>query len=148
MRELNGRYPYLVAVHGFVYNPQGEILLIKRDKTGYMDGWWSVPAGHVDADENVVEAMARELQEEVGLIMPPDLRPAHIMHRMQPGDERVDFFFAIHEWEGTPENCEPDKCSEIFWHAKTTLPEKMIPYVASAHHQVHQQEPFSIYYEK
>lgn len=148
MRELFGRYPYLVAVHAFVYNQVGELLLLKRANTGYMDNWWSVPAGHVEAGENVIEAMARELEEEVGLSFSPELHPAHIMHRLQPGDERVDFFFAIHEWEGTPQNCEPNKCSEILWHPHTQLPKKMIPYVVSAHQQVYEQKPFSIYYEK
>ncbi len=42
------------------------ILMSLRKDTGYMDGFYSLCAGHVDEGETVLEAMVREAREEIG----------------------------------------------------------------------------------
>jgi len=39
-----------------------EVLMLLRANTGYMDGFWAVPAGHVEKGESVVEAAVREVR--------------------------------------------------------------------------------------
>ena len=46
-----------------------EILCLKRQGTGWMDGFWSLPAGHVEPGESVVQGLLREAQEEVGITL-------------------------------------------------------------------------------
>ena len=43
------------------------VLLSRRYQTGWHDGEYSVPAGHVEAGETVTQAALREAREEVGL---------------------------------------------------------------------------------
>ena len=102
------RSPYLLAVHAFVFNSQGKVLLLRRANTGYQDGWFSVPAGHVEGREWVKDAMERELQEEVGLKASIQA-PVHVMQRLED-QERIDYFYEIRKWEGQITNCEPGKC--------------------------------------
>ena len=85
-----------------------EVLLQLRRGTGYMDGFWATAAaGHVEADESVLEAACREVTEELGVTVDPgELVPLCAMHRTagnhDPIDERVDFFFELRSWRGEP----------------------------------------------
>ena len=122
-----------VTVHIFLVQ-NGQVLLLRRQNTGYMDGLFSVVAGHIDGEESARQAAIREAREEVGIrLHPEDLQFAGVMHR-QEGDERVDFFFLVQSWQGLPENCEPAKCSELRWAALNKLPEATVPYVRQALH--------------
>jgi 8-oxo-dGTP diphosphatase len=125
------------AVH-LILRRDSDVLLLRRFNTGYEDGNYSLPAGHLDGSEPVSAAMIREAEEEAGVIISrDDLRVVHVMHRnvADPGsgpEERVDFFLAAGRWQGTPKIMEPDKCDEVGWHSMTSLPGNVIPYVLSA----------------
>lgn len=140
------RYPFVVAVHWFAYNSAGEVLLLRRFNTGYMDGSYSVPAGHVDGEETARVAMLREIQEEVGVELPQDdLQFAHVMHRTQESEpyERIDFFFASYGMNAEVTNCEPAKCDELLWVNPEQPPQNMVEYVAKALSYVTQNEFYS-----
>jgi 8-oxo-dGTP diphosphatase len=112
-----------------------EVLLLLRANTGYMDGYWAVPAGHVEQGESVVAAAVRELKEEVGLVVDPvDLVPVTAMHRTggngDPIDERVDFFFTTSKWTGEPGIEEPEKAAGLGWFSLDDLPEPLVPHEA------------------
>ncbi|GAB3952865.1 NUDIX hydrolase [Kribbella albertanoniae] len=112
-----------------------EVLMMLRANTGYMDGYWAVPAGHVEAGESVLEAAVREVREEVGVeIDPADLVPVTAMHRTggngEPIDERVDFFFTTSRWTGEPQLMEPGKADGLEWVALDKLPEPTVPHEA------------------
>jgi 8-oxo-dGTP diphosphatase len=55
-----------VAV-GIVYNQKGQLLVCKRLLHQYQGGYWEFPGGKVEPGETVAQALARELQEEVGI---------------------------------------------------------------------------------
>jgi 8-oxo-dGTP pyrophosphatase MutT (NUDIX family) len=109
-------------------------LLIRRFNTGFADGQYSVPAGHLDGGETVIAAAVREAQEEVGVHIKADcIHFSHVMHRLD-GEERVDFFVQVSAWEGEPVNAEPDKCDDIRWVNVDDLPENTVPYIKQALH--------------
>jgi len=125
------RTTFPVTVHLFFFRGS-QILLIRRFNTGYADGQYSIPAGHLDGGETVIAAAAREAMEEVGVrIDPPDIEFSSVMHRLD-GEERVDFFLKIRDWAGEPANTEPDKCDDIRWVDVNELPANTIPYIRQA----------------
>ncbi len=110
-----------------------QVLLLLRAGTGYMDGFWAVPAGHVEKDESVLAAAIREVREEVGVeIDPADLTPVTAIHRTGgnglPIDERVDFFFTATRWTGEPRLMEPGKASGLGWFSLDELPDPVVPH--------------------
>ena len=120
-----------VTVHLFFFRGN-QILLLRRFSTGYRDGEYSVPAGHLDGGETVMSAAAREAQEEVGVkIRLSDMVFSSVMHRTED-DERVDFFVHVRKWQGEPFNAEPDKCDDLCWVDVNKLPANMVPYVRRA----------------
>jgi 8-oxo-dGTP pyrophosphatase MutT (NUDIX family) len=132
---MRARFP--VTVH-LLFFRDDQVLLLRRFNTGYEDGNYSVPAGHLDGGEPVRVAAAREAEEEIGLrLIPAQIEFAGVIHRMEeatlPGtSERVDFFVHVREWTGEPFNAEPDKCDELRWCDPDALPENTIPYVRQA----------------
>ncbi|MEV6288450.1 NUDIX domain-containing protein [Kribbella sp. NPDC051770] len=112
-----------------------EVLMLLRANTGYMDGFWAVPAGHVEQGESVLAAARREVLEEVGVeIAPEDLVPLTAMHRTGGNgewiDERVDFFFTTTRWTGEPRSMEPGKADGLAWYPLDQLPDPVVPHEA------------------
>jgi 8-oxo-dGTP diphosphatase len=79
-----------------------EILFGRRQNTGFEDGAYHVPSGHLEAGESVIAAIIREAKEEIGVTITPDaIEFAHVMHSSSSGG-RVAFFFIARQWEGAP----------------------------------------------
>jgi 8-oxo-dGTP diphosphatase len=113
----------------------GKILIARRCNTGYQDGNYQVPAGHVDAGEVPTEALIRESKEEIGIdIDPKDIKLAHASFRPKHDEtgDRVDYFFEVSRWVGEVTNMEPHKCDELLWVEPTDLPSNMTPHVRVA----------------
>ncbi|MBI5370176.1 NUDIX domain-containing protein [Candidatus Uhrbacteria bacterium] len=126
-------FTMIASVYLVLQNARGEGLLLKRKNTGFKDGEYGLPAGHVDGGETLSEAMRREAREEIGIeIAPKDLTLAHVMHRNCGDHERLDFFFTCHRYRGEVRNCEEGKCEELRWCSLDVLPEKTIDYYVQA----------------
>lgn len=123
----------------------GSVLFGLRRNTGFEDGAWHLPSGHLEADESVVDALIREADEEIGvMIAPEDVRFSHVMHNSS-SNGRVAFFFTVTTWQGEPVNREPEKCGALEWFALDGLPDRMIDYCRVAMRDVRESVPFSIY---
>lgn len=135
--------PYIAALVFFRQN--NSVLLTRRFNTGWSDGTYSVPSGHIEENENVIEAAVRECEEEVGItIEPSDLKIAHVSYRKSDdGRTYVDFFLVCEKWAGEPRNCEPDKCDDVRWFPVDSLPENTTPIIRAALHNILQENPFS-----
>jgi 8-oxo-dGTP pyrophosphatase MutT (NUDIX family) len=128
-RGMRTKFP--VTVH-LLFFREDRVLLLRRFNTGYADGQYSVPAGHLDGGETVLAAAAREAQEETGLQLDmDDIIFSSVVHRIEE-EERVDFFVHVRRWQGEPANTEPDKCDELRWVNVHELPGNTIPYVKKA----------------
>ena len=82
---------FRVVPAAYVLLRQGDdVLLQLRQNTGYRDGFWAAAAaGHVEAEESVVEAAMREAAEEIGVVISAaDLRPLCAMHRTHGNHRR------------------------------------------------------------
>lgn len=123
---------------------ENKILLAKRFNTGWMDGKYSLIAGHLDGNESVSKAMIREAKEEAGIkIEKGNLKPATIIHRKYPDQEYFDFFFVCNKWVGNPTIMETDKCDDMSWFSLDNLPDNLLPYIKEALNNYKNQIPFS-----
>jgi mutator protein MutT len=123
----------IVAVHLIALNG-GSVLMSKRKNTGWMDGHWSVPAGHVEKGEDVITTIKREVKEEVDMeIEWENLQFVHVMNRItKNGQRRIDFFFSLFQFNRNVKNLEEDKCEELKWFLTDKLPENTVPYIRAA----------------
>jgi ADP-ribose pyrophosphatase YjhB (NUDIX family) len=127
------RYKISVAVFVFL-EKNDQLLLIKRNRTGWMDGYYSVPAGSIDGGEELIKAAIRETKEEVNVeVHEKDLALVHTIHCLTHGEEWLGVFFTASSWIGHPKVNEPDKHSEVRWVSANSLPDNMIPYVKQAY---------------
>lgn len=113
----------------------GKFLITRRYNTGYQDGIYQVPAGHVEAGETPSEALIREAKEEIGIdISPKDINFFHASYRPKHDDtdNRVDFFFKVSKWNGEVINAEPHKCDDLKWVTLDEIPENMTLHVKIA----------------
>ena len=126
------RFKLSAAVYVLLINADN-VFLLRRFNTGWSDGLYTVPAGHIDGNEPLSAAMCREAKEEAGVTLKSDdVRFVHAMHRKDgTGEKReyADFFFTAHKWIGEPYNAEPSTCDDGRWFPMTDLPHNLLPHV-------------------
>lgn len=128
----DGRFKAYVAVYAVLID-DGKILLIRRYNTGYKDGEYALPSGHLDGAESARVGAAREAKEEVGVnIDEDDMEIVHLLHRYRPEREYIDIYVKADKWKGEPQNMEPNKCDEVTWFKLDDLPENTVKDVRQA----------------
>lgn len=119
------------AVFIVIRNEKNEILLQQRANTGYLDGYWDLPSGHIECGESLRDCAARELKEEVDVVvLPEDLTLIHVEQFFVEKDY-VNYTFEAKNWSGEPKIGEPEKCSAIGWFAVNALPDNCVNAVRS-----------------
>ena len=140
------RFRAIISVYLVLRDEQDRVLLLLRQNTGFKDGEYGLPAGHVDGDEETMQAMCREAKEEIGIDLDPhELELVHVMHRHCGDHERVDFFIEAHIKNHTPINCETNKCAALEWYALDDLPENTIDYYIQAFEAIQRGEMYSAF---
>ena len=107
--EVHGNNLRHRAVHVFLFNRAGELLLQKRShwKDRHPNLWDSSAAGHVGAGEEYDNTAARELQEELGVSA--DLtRVAQLPASAETGEEFIWLYRGEHEGPFAPARAEID----------------------------------------
>ena len=85
------RFKLKVAVY-IILIKEDKILLTRRFNTGWQDGNYGLPSGHLESNEMVVEAVLRETAEEIRIkLKQEDIKFVHTMHRIV--SSYIDLFF-------------------------------------------------------
>lgn len=125
------RYRSFVDVH-LILRAGDRVLLGERRNTGFCDGFFHLPSGHLEEGESALAALVREAEEEIGVVVEPaDARFVHFMHH-RTSEGRVALFFEVDRWSGEPHNREPEKCAGLRWFSMTELSGRIVPYASDA----------------
>jgi len=130
--QLKVRTGAVPAVYLIIPDDHNRILMMLREGTGYMDGMWDLPSGHIEPGELPKGAVVRETKEEVGVIVKQrDVALVHTSYRPKHDatGNRIDLVFEANKWRGVPRICEPDKCAKISWIHRCRIPRNTVPHV-------------------
>ncbi len=86
-------------------DPRGRVLLTRRHADAHQGGLWEFPGGKRESGESAEQALARELDEELG-IRPRSLRPLIRVPHAYPDRRVVLELFRVDAWEGEPQGRE------------------------------------------
>lgn len=108
------------------------VAMVLRKNTGWMDGYYGLPAGKGEWHETFTQIAIREANEEAGVkIKPKDVKVVHVAHRRNQYGELfmdwVDVYFEASKWAGEPHNAEKDKAERLDWLSLNKLPENVVP---------------------
>jgi 8-oxo-dGTP diphosphatase len=129
----NGRLKVIPAVFVAILKDDS-VLLLRRANTSWMDGYYDLPAGHLEDQEPLKEGALRELKEETGLeANAEDLKLVHVhQNHHRPEAPHYGYIFLASKWKGDPKVMEKDKCDDMAFFAIDALPDKITPYVKVA----------------
>ncbi|MCC6276302.1 MAG: (deoxy)nucleoside triphosphate pyrophosphohydrolase [Oligoflexia bacterium] len=122
MNKLKKRGIWIPVVTGLL-RKEGKILLGRRPVGESLAGAWEFPGGKIDQGELPQEALARELQEEVGI--EAEIGPLRLVHTHSYGERGVLLvFYDVHFWKGEPKTLYHE---DLIWVAPDELRRLEIP---------------------
>lgn len=116
---------------GVLIIKDGKILLGKR-KNAHGAGTWAPCGGHLELYESFEQCAQREAYEETGLKL-TKVRYYGLTNNIYLEEQKhyLTVFMMVDDFEGEPQNCEPDKCEGWAWFAVNELPENLfLPFKA------------------
>ena len=97
------RKPTMTVVAAALADSHGRVLLQQRAAGKAMAGLWEFPGGKVEEGERPEPALARELEEELGIhVDTGTLRPAAFASSDNAGRHMLLLLYLCHEWSGEP----------------------------------------------
>ncbi len=107
---MNAPAPVEVAV-GVLIRADGSVLFARRPPGKAYAGWWEFPGGKIESDETVTGALARELEEELGIVIGGST-PWVVREHVYPHAHVRLHFHRIFQWQGHPR---PREGQELSW---------------------------------
>lgn len=130
----NSKASFKSAVY-VIIKKEDKILLQRRQGTKAWCGFLALPAGHIDAGENPVQAMIREIKEELGMIVTEEqlINPTVVERNCTDNKlQYYDVYYELVDYNEEPKIMEPNKCLELIWADVNNLPKDMITFEKDA----------------
>ena len=89
------------VVAGILCDAAGRILIAERLGGGVFNGLWEFPGGKIGADETSLEALSRELAEELGIEVTAYASFMNLRHEYDDRIVTIEFFI-VSEWNSDP----------------------------------------------
>ena len=112
-----------LGVRGVVRHPDGRVLLVRHT---YMPGWY-LPGGGVDPGETAMEAFAREVLEETGVVLAEAPRVVTMFVNPRLGRRDHVVFLEGAASEGAVLAGPSREIAELGWFSLEALPEGVTP---------------------
>lgn len=116
-----------VGVGVFINNDQGETLLLRRSNQAKNDvGFWARPGGTIEYGEKAIQALKREVKEEIGIAIKNIESLGFFDHILKEDHQHwLALHFMAEIKSGKPRNMEPDKHDEMRWFKFAEIPAKL-----------------------
>ena len=90
---------------------KGRLLIAQRHEDDHLGGYWEFPGGKKETGETIEDCLAREVMEELGVVIKPRRALREIIHSYPDRDIRLMFWLC--DWQGN----EPQKidCQDFCW---------------------------------
>ncbi|MEO5558545.1 MAG: Nudix family hydrolase [Dokdonella sp.] len=99
------------VVAGVLRDPRGRVLLAQRPSGKHLAGLWEFPGGKCEDGEAPVDALARELREEIGVVV-ESARPLIGVPHRYPGKDILLDVWQVTTYSGTPH---PHEGQRLAW---------------------------------
>ncbi|MFV9996595.1 MAG: 8-oxo-dGTP diphosphatase MutT [Arsenophonus endosymbiont of Dermacentor nuttalli] len=87
---------------GIIRNAQQEIFITQRAANSHMGGFWEFPGGKLEIGETPVEALTRELKEEIGIDVINSQLLRVVEHEFADRSIIRLHFFLVEQWDYQP----------------------------------------------
>lgn len=111
--------PFIDVAAGMIIRPDGSLLLAERPADKPWSGWWELPGGKIEAGESVLQALARELKEELDIDVTESTPWITYTHEYEVNIVRLSFC-RVTGWTGEPTGIEGQRLAWVDPHK--TLP--------------------------
>jgi len=97
--------PVIHVACGVLVNEAGAVLLAQRPEGKIAAGWWEFPGGKIEAGESALQALSRELHEELGITVRAARPLIRFCHEYSNRTVVLDTW-CVTAFEGQPQSCE------------------------------------------
>jgi len=113
------------VVAAIVVDSQQRLLMAQRADWQHQGGKWEFPGGKIEASETHLQALTRELEEEVDLHLEPNSCELFKAVHHDYADKQVSlYFYLVKKFSGIAKGMEGQP---ILWVDSKTLPQLTIP---------------------
>jgi ADP-ribose pyrophosphatase YjhB (NUDIX family) len=106
---------------GLLIEKDGALLLVRRERAPF-EGYWDIPGGFLEADEEPRTGARREAREETGLrVGVGDL--IGVYHDKNRDDHTLNLYYAAHVIGGTEKA--GDDADDLRWFALSEIPRRI-----------------------
>jgi len=106
---------------GIISNQSSQLLMAERPQSKTWSGWWEFPGGKIEAGESSLQALCRELKEEIGITVVNAEK--WIVRKYSYTKYNVTLhFYKVTEWSGDIEARELQKLSWVIPNEQKVTP--------------------------
>ena len=87
---------------GIIFNESFQLLMAERPQSKTWSGWWEFPGGKIESGETPLEALKRELKEEIGISV-IDAEKWIVRKYAYEDYEVILHFYKVTQWSGNIE---------------------------------------------
>ncbi|MBL8297683.1 MAG: Nudix family hydrolase [Rhodanobacteraceae bacterium] len=100
-----GDLPLVHVVAAALVDADGRVLLAQRPEGKHLSGYWEFPGGKVESGETPLQALRREIHEEIGVRV-ASAEPLIRIPWRYPAKRILLDVYRVHAFDGVPQSCE------------------------------------------
>lgn len=129
--DVPGRHPAVHVVAAALVDADGRVLLAQRPEGKHLAGYWEFPGGKVESGETPLQALQREVLEEIGVRVVSAEPLIRVPWRYATKRILLDVY-RVRDFDGVPHSCEGQP---LKWVPATALDPNEMP--AADHPVIH-----------